>query len=93
VRLASKSKEAAAVCEVFGADVLQRRTELGTGGIHRLRIGRINFYEKIEIVGKAWLRVKDDSVASHNEVLNAMGMEGGQKVFVILEHPAPSPNL
>jgi hypothetical protein len=25
----------------------------------------------------------------NNQVLNAMGMEGGQKVFVVLVHPAP----
>ncbi|MDQ2839575.1 MAG: hypothetical protein M3Y72_00735 [Acidobacteriota bacterium] len=38
----------------------------------------------------AELRVKDDSVTAHNQVFNAMGMEGGQKVFVVLVHPAPS---
>jgi hypothetical protein len=37
--------------------------------------------------------VKDHGVTTNNEVSNAMGMEGGQKVFVVLVHPAPSPNL
>jgi hypothetical protein len=37
--------------------------------------------------------VKDDSVEANNRILNAMGMEGGQKVFVVLLHPAPFPNL
>jgi hypothetical protein len=37
--------------------------------------------------------MKDSGVASGNQVFNAMGMEGGQKVFVVLEHPAPSPSL
>jgi hypothetical protein len=36
--------------------------------------------------------VKDDRVTADNQVSNAMGMEGGQKVFVILVHPVPSPN-
>lgn len=31
------------------------------------------------------------SFAATNQVSNAMGMEGGQKVFVVLVHPAPSP--
>jgi len=30
--------------------------------------------------------------ASDSQVLNAMGMEGGQKVFVVLVHPVPFPN-
>jgi hypothetical protein len=34
--------------------------------------------------------VKNDGVTSNNKVSNAMGMEGGQKVFVILVHPAPT---
>jgi len=53
----------------------------------------VRFYEEVEVIREARLRVKDNGVASHNEVLNAMGMECGQKVFVVLEHPAPSPNL
>ena len=58
----------------------------GTG----LRVGRVRFYEKIEIVGKARLRVKDNRVTSYNEVLNAMGTEGGQKVFVVLVYQVRS---
>jgi hypothetical protein len=37
--------------------------------------------------------VKDNGVSPHDEVSNAMGMEGGQKVVVVLVHPVPSPNL
>jgi hypothetical protein len=39
-------------------------------------------YEKIDGFGKAGLRVKTHGVTTHNQVSNAMGMEGGQKVFV-----------
>jgi hypothetical protein len=41
------------------------------------------FYEQVNVLRRAGLRMKDDGVASHNEVFNAMGMEGGQKVFVM----------
>jgi hypothetical protein len=37
--------------------------------------------------------MEDDRVCSHDHVSNAMGIEGGQKVFVVLVHPARSPNL
>jgi hypothetical protein len=37
--------------------------------------------------------MQDNRVTPDNEVFNAMGMEDGQKVFVVLEHPAPPPNL
>ncbi len=32
-------------------------------------------------------------IAAHNQVSNAMGLEGGQKVFVVLEHRASAPSL
>ena len=35
----------------------------------------------------------DDREAAHYQVFNAMGLEGGQKIFVVLVHPVPSPNL
>jgi len=41
--------------------------------------------------------VKVHGVPAHDQasdwVSNAMGMEGGQKVFVVLVHPAPTPSL
>ena len=49
--------------------------------------------EKIDVLRKAGLRMKDDRVTTNDEVSNAMGMEGGQKVFVVLVHPARSPIL
>jgi hypothetical protein len=39
------------------------------------------------------LRMKDHPIAPYDEVFNAMGTEDGQKVFVILVHPALSSNL
>jgi hypothetical protein len=37
--------------------------------------------------------MKDHCVAVYDQIFNAKGMEGGQKVFVILVHPAPASNL
>ncbi len=37
-------------------------------------------------------RVKDHGETAHDQVPNAMGMEGGQKVFVVLVHPAQAPS-
>ena len=41
-------------------------------------------YEKVDVIRKARLRM--------DQILNAMGMEGGQKVFVVVVHPVSSPN-
>ena len=65
--------------------------ETGKRGIGRLRVFRVCFYEKVHVLRKAGLRVIDNREAANNEVFNAMGMEGGQKVFVVLVHPARSP--
>jgi hypothetical protein len=54
---------------------------------------QVCFYEKVDVLGEAGLGVKDDGVPTDNQVFNAMGMEGGQMVFVVLVHPAPTPNL
>ncbi len=48
---------------------------------------------KVKVFSKPRLRVIDNREASDNKVFNAMGLEGGQKVFVVLVHPAQSPNL
>ena len=90
-RVTSKTKEAVAVGEIFRADALERCAELGKRGIGRFRVFRVRFYEKVHVLRKARLRVIDNREAAHNEVFNAMGMEGGQKVFVVLVHPARSP--
>ncbi|SPE37432.1 hypothetical protein SBA3_2640010 [Candidatus Sulfopaludibacter sp. SbA3] len=92
-RIASEAKEAAALGKLLRTDVLQRRTKLGKRRIHRSRVGRIRFYEHLDVIREAGLRVEDDSVTADDQVSNTMGMEGGQKVFVVLVHPAPSPNL
>ena len=68
-------------------------SEFGEGSIGRLRVYRVCLNENVHVPRKARLRVKDDSITSDDEVLNAMGMEGGQKVFVVLVHPVPSPSL
>ncbi len=92
-RIASETKEAAAVREFLRANAFKRGAELGKRRVGCLRVRRVCFYEKIDVPGKTWLRMKDDGVTANNQVSNAMGMEGGQKVFVVLVHPARSPNL
>jgi len=37
---------------------------------------KVCFYEKVYVLRKAGLGVKDDRVAADNQVSNAMGMEG-----------------
>jgi len=78
-RLAPKAKETVAVGEIFRADTLERCAEIGKGGIGRLRVCRVRFYEKVKALRKARLRVIDNRKAAHNEVFNAMGLEGGQR--------------
>jgi hypothetical protein len=46
------------------------------------------FAEVLNVGKVARLRVIDHREAAYNEVFNAMGLEGGQKVFVVLVHPA-----
>lgn len=46
--------------------------------------GRGQIYEKIEVFGKAQLRVKNNRIARRRSKSNAMGLEGGQKVFVVV---------
>src|SRR5665213_1484058 len=82
-----------AVCEIVRADALERCAERGKRGIGCLRVRRVCLDEKIDVPREAGLRVIDNRKAAYNEVFNAMGMEDGQKVFVVLVHPAPSPNL
>jgi hypothetical protein len=72
---------------------LERCSELGERGVGRFCVSSVRLYEKVHVVRKARLRVIDHREAAHNEVFNAMGPEGGQKVFVVLVHPVRSPNL
>ena len=43
--------------------------ELAKGGIRRARIGRVGSYEKIEVLGKARLRMQANGVASETRYL------------------------
>src|ERR1035438_475786 len=92
-RIASKAKEAAGIGEFLRANAFQRCAERGKRGVGCPGVRRVRSNEKVDVLGKAGLRVKDDSVSANNQVSNAMGMEGGQKVFVILVHLAASPTL
>ena len=79
-----QSGKTVAVGEILRANALELGTKLGKGGLRRARIGGVRSYEEIDVLRKAGLRMQDDGAASDNEVFNAMGMEGGQKVFVVL---------
>ena len=92
-RVASKTKEAVSIFEFLWTNALNRHSKLCKSGICRLSISGVRFYEEIEVLCKSGLRVKDYRVTANDQVPNAMGMEGGQKVFVVLVHPAESPNL
>jgi hypothetical protein len=92
-RVASKTEETSRDSEIVRAYVLQCRAKIGESGIGRSGVARIGFYKKIEVFGKTRLRMKDDGVTAHDEVFNSMGMEGGQKVFVVLVHPVRFSNL
>ena len=59
----------------------------------RSRILGIRLYKKVHVFRKTGLRVKDDREAAYDQIPNPMGMEGGQKVFVILVHRAPISTL
>ncbi len=61
--------------------------------IGRFRVFGVCLDEQVHILRKARLRVIDNRKAAYDEIFNAMGLEGGQKVFVVLLHPARSPTL
>jgi hypothetical protein len=92
-RIASKTKEAAPIGKFLRADAFERCAKRGKRRIGRLCVRHVCFYENVDVLRKAGLRVKNDSVTANNQVSNAMGMEGGQKVFVVLVHPVLSPKL
>jgi hypothetical protein len=48
----------------------------------------IGFDEDVEIFSGARLGVEGNGVASDDEVLNAVGVEGPQQFFEVGEHPA-----
>lgn len=53
-----------------------------------LRVLRIRSDENIEVFGRAGLRVQRYRVASDDQVLNAVGVEGPQQFSEVWEHPA-----
>lgn len=83
-----KRKKNIRVREIFRADALQRCAELGERRMCGLRVVRVRLDEQVHVLRKARLRVIDHREAAHNEVLNAMGLEGRQKVLVVLVHQA-----
>jgi hypothetical protein len=90
--IAPEAKKSGAVRKLVRMNTLEGRAERSEGCVYRLRVGGIGLYEDVNIPRIAGLGLKNDGVTADNEVFNAMGMEGGQKVFVILVHPAPFPN-
>jgi len=68
-RVAPKTKKAAAVGKFLRSNALERCTELGKRIVCRLRISGVSFYEKVDVLRKARLRMKDHSVTANNQVL------------------------
>jgi hypothetical protein len=93
MRVNPKAREAAAVREVFRAHPLEGSPEARKRSKRRRRVLGVRLDEKVQVLRKTGLRMKDYREASYDEVLNSMDMEGGQKVFVILVHPAPVSTL
>jgi len=93
MRILSETEETAPLGEVLRSKIPEGRAERGERGVRGLCVGGVRFDEKVDVPGEAGLCVKDDRVSPDNQVSNAMGMECGQKVFVILDHPVRSPNL
>jgi len=46
----AETKKTAAVGEILGIDIFERRAERGEGGIRRLSVRRVCFDEKIDIL-------------------------------------------
>ena len=74
-------------------NTLKRHAERGKRRVERLRVHRVCLNEKVKVPGVTRLLMKDHRETADDQISNAMGMEGGQKVFVVLVHPARSPNL
>lgn len=90
--LRSETEETTPIREVLWANASQRHAKLGERRMGRVCVSRVGLYEEVDVFGEAGLGMEDDRETADYQVLNAMGMEGGQKVFVILVHPAASPN-
>lgn len=90
VWLPPKTKKAFAVLKVLRANASERGAELGERPTDRLRVLGIRFDEKVHVLCEARLRVIDHCEAPDDKVPNAMGLEGGQKVFAILVRQARS---
>ena len=88
-RIASEADEAAGVGKVFDTDIFNGSAKGGERRVHRLGVGRIRFYEYVQILGGAGLGVKRDGITTDDKVLNAVGVEGGQEVLEVLVHPGP----
>lgn len=90
--LLTETEETTPIREVLWANASQRHAKLGERRIGRVCVSRVGLYEEVDVFGEAGLGMEDDRETADDQVLNAMGMEGGQKVFVILVHPAASLN-
>ena len=92
-RLPAETYEVAGLREVFDPDIIEWRTKAGQRRKRGSRVGCVCFNEQVDILGGAGLRMKRDSLAAHNKIFNAVGVEGRQEVFEVLEHQSPSPDL
>jgi hypothetical protein len=92
-RDSSHSEELVTHYEVFGCQAIEGCAELAQRVIDRPRVFGVWFDEEVDIFGGAWLRVKRDSLATNDQILNFLGVEDGQEFFEVVEHRAPVPSF
>ena len=74
------------VCQISLCDTGKRSTEAGESGIGSFRIKWVCLDKYVKVFGGARLRMKGDSVASDDQVLNVVGVEERQEFFEVVEH-------
>ena len=90
MRVVTEPEKVSAIGEILGLYSFERSTKFCQGGTDRVRVLRVRLDEQIDVLREAGLCMIDNGIPADDQVPNAMGIEGGQKVFVILEHPVPS---
>ena len=88
LRLVAESKKGTALDELLGVNPFKWSAKLGQRAVYRSTVGQIGPDKQVNVFGKSRLGVVSDSVSADDQIPNAMGLEGGQEVFVILEHAA-----
>src|SRR5712691_4397970 len=91
-RVAAQAEKLATLAEIAGGESLHWCAELHQGRIDRFRVLGIRLNQKVDVFRDAGLRVERNSVAPHDEVFNAEGVEDGQEFFEVWVHPRQRPS-